>query len=212
MQVHTLSLAGGESRQLTSLPVDVEHLWWFPNGKLCIAANVILGPVADVPVVVDDEHPFDCFAYTEKVEKAIAASKLSCRVFTELPVRNWDDWCDERRMHVFELPLKALSNGQFELSGAPVDLMPGFTSHCPHPVFRGTEDVSMSSTHIAFSARPDDAKDAAWSTNKHIYIAPLDNLHQRTILTLDNPGYDHEAAFSPDGTKLAWYWLHFDVR
>lgn len=75
---------------------------------------------------------------------------------------------------------------------------------------------------MAFSARPPLAPDEAWTTNRHIYLKKHrvattggaaggegadgggDDDGLGTCLTSDNPGYDTNPAFSPDGTRLAW--------
>lgn len=83
------------------------------------------------------------------------------------------------------------------------------------------KDWSISAQgHVAFSARPPLAPDEAWTTNRHIYLKKnhLETNDSSTsngnddsddnllgiCLTSDNPGYDTNPTFSPDGNRLAW--------
>jgi len=74
---------------------------------------------------------------------------------------------------------------------------------------------------VAFSARPPLAPDEAWTTNRNIYLKKNHLQKQKgegekrnddednddplgICLTSDNPGYDTNPTFSPDGKRLAW--------
>ena len=55
-----------------------------------------------------------------------------------------------------------------------------------------------------FSARPPGLADEAWSTNKHVYLAPLDDPAARIEISAGNPGYDLSPRFAPDGQRVLW--------
>ena len=199
MQIRICSTdVGARSYELTQLPIDVANVWWGPDNVIYFACSVFPSPTPQFPC----EGEFDPIAYTASAEKALKEGGLSCFVFTDLPVRNWDETLDEKRVHVFSLPVIEIEG---KIVGAKhTDLMPSIGSSCPQPPFRGNEDFSVSSTHFAFSYRPAGVKDEAWSTNKNIYIASRDNPSHHISITDDNKGYDHAPTFSPDGSLLAW--------
>ena len=189
---------GAQSYELTQLPIDVANVWWGADNVIYFACSVFPSPTPQYPC----EGEFDTISYTAAAEKALKEGGLSCFVFTDIPVRNWDETLDEKRVHIFSLPVIEIE-GKI-VAARHTDLMPAVNSSCPQPPFRGNEDFAVSPTHYAFSYRPAGTKDEAWSTNKNIYIAPRDSPSQHVSITEDNKGYDHAPTFSPDGSKLAW--------
>lgn len=63
--------------------------------------------------------------------------------------------------------------------------------------------------------RPPIAEEEAWTTNRHIYLmknriqSSSSSIKEDGIecITMDNPGFDTNPVFSPDGTKLAWLYM-----
>ncbi len=74
----------------------------------------------------------------------------------------------------------------------------------PSKPFGGREDYAFSpdGTQVAFSVRAAAAGEP-WSTNFDIYAVAADGGTPRN-LTADNPAWDGQPAFSPDGTQLAY--------
>mmetsp|Transcript_39706 Transcript_39706/g.92995 ORF Transcript_39706/g.92995 Transcript_39706/m.92995 type:complete len:451 (-) Transcript_39706:741-2093(-) len=91
-----------------------------------------------------------------------------------------------------------------------VDLLGGIPTAVPSGAFGGSEDWSLSiNGDLAVSARPPMAEDEAWMTNRHIYLMEKRIVNDKNgelgiCITADNPGYDTNPIFSPDGKKLAW--------
>ena len=199
MFVH--DIASGEMHQLTSLPVPVNHLWWSRSGRMFVSLLVFPEPSPQLPQAPGDV--FDSVAYTATAEQLVKDSGIQCFVYADLPVRNWDEWLDERRMHVFELPL-ATTDGRLCVSGPPRDLMAGLQSHCPFPPFGGLDDFDANGTHFVYCARRPGMPDEAWTTDRHVYLAPLDCPDARIELSAGNPGYDISPVLSPDGSHVLW--------
>ena len=136
-------IAAGETYQLTELEVALDHLWWTRAGGLYVSAQVFPEPSPQLPL--EPGTAFDSMAYTARAEALAKESTLQCFVYTDLPVRNWDEWLDERRAHVFALSVVA-GTGRLQLIGRPRDLMPAVHAHCPHPPFGGLDDFDASAT------------------------------------------------------------------
>ncbi len=187
-QVWRLPLAGGEAEQVTSLPLDVANLVLSPDGKhLAFSASV---------------YP-DCDTLACTAERAEAPdksnsgkSKASGQLYDRIFARHWDTWADGKRSHLFVLPVAG---------GTPVDLSKGLDADVPSLPFGGTEEIAFSrdSREIVFSARIS-GKGEPWSTNFDLYAVPADGSGPPRNLTADNPAWDTQPAFSPDGKTLVY--------
>lgn len=115
--------------------------------------------------------------------------------YDDLPVRHWDHWEDNKASHIFLIP----SSG----SGQPVDIMKGEPFECPLQPFGGVENYcwSPNSKEIAYTSKKVD--DYEKSTNSDIYVYNLESKSTKNI-TKDNPGYDKNPKYSPDGSKIAF--------
>src|ERR1700676_1275086 len=86
--------------------------------------------------------------------------------------------------------------------GTPVNLSGGI-GDVPGKPFGGREDYAFSpdGTEVAFSVRA--AAGEPWSTNFDIYKVAAEG-GTPANLPADNPAWDGQPAFSPDGTQLAY--------
>jgi dipeptidyl aminopeptidase/acylaminoacyl peptidase len=187
-QVWFLTMAGGEARQITDLPLDVSVFAVSPTGKhLAVALEV---------------YP-DCedFACTTKRLEAQEASKTSGRIYDQLFVRHWDTWKDGRRSHLFVVPIDA-SDADGE--AGPIDVTAGFDADVPSKPFGGDEEFTFSpdGQGIVFAARTADTTEP-WSTNFDLYYRSITGGEEARKLT-DNPAWDTQPTFSPDGKTLAY--------
>ncbi|RMF71414.1 MAG: S9 family peptidase [Acidobacteria bacterium] len=183
-QVHRIPLAGGEARQVTRLPLDVGALAVSPDGaRLAVALEVF----------PDCE---DLACTTRRLDER-ASRKASGRIYDRLFVRHWDTWKDGRRAHLFVLPASG--------KGTAVDVMRGMDADCPTKPFGGPEDFTFTpdGREIVFSAR-NVGHEEAWSTDFDLYAVPVDGSQAPRELTADNPAWDAQPVFSPDGSTLAW--------
>ncbi|HEY0801121.1 MAG TPA: S9 family peptidase [Steroidobacteraceae bacterium] len=175
-----------DSTQVTNLPLDVGSFRVSPQGdRILVSADVFL----------------DCrdLACTKQRLDATSHNTTTGALHTQLFVRHWDSWSDGRRSQVFVMTLS--DNGVAQ--GTPLNLTGGI-GDVPGKPFGGHEDYVFSpdGTQIAFSVKA--AVGEAWSTNFDIYQAAADGGSPPKNLTADNPAWDGQPAFSPDGTQLAY--------
>ncbi len=182
-QVWRIDPNGGEATQVTHLPLPVEDLAVVPGSseRLLLAMEV---------------YP-DCkdVACTVERDEAKAKRKATGMVYTRLFVRHWDTWKDGKRRHVFA----------WRPGSEPVDLMAGVDGDCPSKPWGGMEEVAVSpdGRTLVYTARVAGAKEA-WSTDFNLYEIPLDGSKAARCLTCDNPAWDTNPVFSPDGKTLAY--------
>lgn len=181
-QVWRIDLDGGEAMPVTKLPLDVANLGISPDGTLLLFS---LDVYPDLKTVAETANRL------AELEK----SKVTGRIWDRLFVRHWDTWTDGRRSHLFVMP---------NAGGEPVDLMAGMDADAPSKPFGGTEEFTFTpdSRGVVFTAR-DAGREEAWSTNFDLYLAPVDASAPPKKLT-DNPAWDTQPAFSPDGKTLAY--------
>jgi dipeptidyl aminopeptidase/acylaminoacyl peptidase len=127
-QVWRLSPSGGDPRQVTELPLDVQVLQVDPTHSALYVA---------IAVYPDCGDSLACTV--ERLEKH-SQRQASGMIFDRLFVRHWDSWKDGRRNHVFRIPI----GPQGSPSGTPVDLMAGVDGDCPTLPFGDGGDFTIS--------------------------------------------------------------------
>ncbi|MCD4748587.1 MAG: S9 family peptidase [Thermoanaerobaculales bacterium] len=190
VQVWRLLLTGGEARQVTDLPLDVESLRIGPLGK-----SLYLG----LKVFPECREGVSCTV--EKLEE-IAEKKTTGMIFDQLLVRHWDTWKDGRRNHVFRVDLSKKG----KMTGEAVDLMEGVDADCPTIPWGGDGDYAISpdGEWLIYTAKVVQGSVEAWSTNWDLWAVPTDGSAQVRCITAENLAWDHSPAFSPDGKTLAY--------
>jgi dipeptidyl aminopeptidase/acylaminoacyl peptidase len=177
---------GEEPAQITNLPLDV--------------GSFRVSPAMDRVLVSIEVFP-DCadLACTRQRLDAAAHAPERGVLYDKLFVRHWDTWGDGRRSQLFGIALDAsgLANA------TPQRLSPGI-GDVPGKPFGGREDYAFSpdGRQVAFSMRSGKVGEP-WSTNFDIYLVAAGG-GQPQNLTADNPAWDGQPAFSPDGTQLAY--------
>jgi dipeptidyl aminopeptidase/acylaminoacyl peptidase len=174
---------GAQALQITDLPLDVGSFRVSPKGDRILVSMEVYTDCADLPC-------------TKQRLDAAAQSKATGVLHTRLFVRHWDTWSDGRRSQLFAIPLDDVARG------TPVNVTGGI-GDVPSKPFGGREDYAFSpdGTQVAFSVRA--AAGEPWSTNFDIYEVAAAGGTPRN-LTADNPAWDGQPAFSPDGTQLAY--------
>ena len=189
-QVWRLSPSGGDPRQVTELPLDVQVLQVDPTNSALYVA---------IAVYPDCGDSLACTV--ERLEEH-SQRQASGMIFDRLFVRHWDSWKDGRRNHVFRIPI----GPQGSPSGTPVDLMAGVDGDCPTLPFGDGGDFTISpdGAWLVYTAKVVPGSEEAWSTDLDLWAVPTDGSAPARCLTEPNRGEDRAPAFSPDGSRLAY--------
>jgi len=179
---------GGEARQFTKFPLDVDHLLWSPAGTH-IAFSAEVYPDADLEA-------------TAKRDKERSESRVKAMKFDRLFIRHWDRWLEGKRRHIFVLPIKQ-ENNEWDANGPPVDLMKGVDGDCPAKPFGGVEQYAWSPDGNEIAYTTQFGRDEAWSTDLNIFLVSVNGGSSRCI-TAENKATDSNPAYSPDGSTIAY--------
>jgi dipeptidyl aminopeptidase/acylaminoacyl peptidase len=178
---------GDDAVRVTDLPLEV--------------GSFRVSPKAD-RVLVSLEVYLDCadIACTRQRLDAAKKSHATGVLYQRIFARHWDTWSDGRRSQLFAMAL----DGRGVASGTALNLTGGLDGDVPSKPFGGREDYSISpdGTQVAFSIRAA-ATGEPWSTNFDIYVVPASGGPARN-LTAENPAWDGQPSFSPDGSELAY--------
>lgn len=189
-QIWTIGIQGGEAKQLTHFPVDVDNLQWSPDGSH-IAFSAEVYPGLDM-------------AATAKRDQAKTENPVKAMKFDRLMVRHWDSWKDGKRNHIFVLPVERQdSTEEWRMDGEPRDLMKSVDADCPTKPFGGVDDYDWSpdGREIAYTAQL--GEDFAWSTDLNIYLVAITGGTAQAI-TSTNKAADTGPVYSPDGSTIAF--------
>lgn len=205
-QLWSMNPDGTDRRQLTKDKAGIEGFKFSPDGKKVILIKSM--PFNEIIKKNPDDLP-----------------KATGRLVTDLMYRHWDHYV-ENIQHPFlaEVTPEGITEGEDILKGEPYE--------CPMEPFGGVEQLAWSpdSKTIAYTCRKKTGVDYAISTDSDIYIyntgtrettnlckpadykAPaVDPTHTMRDQKVNaeenlknNPGYDQNPKFSPDGRYVAW--------
>jgi dipeptidyl aminopeptidase/acylaminoacyl peptidase len=182
-QVWRIEPTGGEARQITDLPLDINEFRVEPAlKKFLVAMEVYPGLGIDGTVEKDQEK---------------AALQTTGMVYDELMFRHWDTWEDGKRSHLFTVD---------PATGEAVDLMTYLNADVPTRPWGGLEETAVSPDggEVLFTAKMLPGSQPAWSTDYDVYAVAADGSGALRCLTEDNEAWDTEPAFTPDGKTLTW--------
>jgi dipeptidyl aminopeptidase/acylaminoacyl peptidase len=186
-QVWFLAAAGGEASQVTDLPVDVAGFRVSPTGDRLALALEVFPDCADL----------DC---TKKRLDERNAAKQRGQSHDQLFIRHWDKWKDGRVSQLFAATL----DGSRKIIGPPISLTAGVDADVPSRPFGGRADYSFSPDggQLVFAARGR-GRTEPLSTNFDIWRMASNGSGEPVNLTGDNPAWDAQPAYSPDGRSIA---------
>ena len=206
-QIWTMKADGSDRKQLSKTSKDIEGFKFSPDGSKVILLHSL--PFHEII----KENPTDL-------------PKATGRLVTDLMYRHWDHYV-ESIQHPFlaEVSEWGIGEGKDILNGEPFE--------CPGEPFGGVEQLAWSpdSKTIAYTCRKKTGLhysistdtdiylyDIATGTTKNLckqdgYVAPeidvTKSLRNQAVNTPENvernnPGYDQNPQFSPDGKYIAW--------
>ncbi len=205
-QLWSMNADGSDRKQLTHDPVDIEGYKFSPDGKKVILLKSM------------DYHG-------SIAAKPSDLPKATGRLVTDLNYRHWDHYVESiTHPFVAEVNAEGITTGKDILAGEPYE--------CPLAPFGGIEqlDWSTDSKQIAYTCRKKEGVAYAISTDSDIflydiatgnttnlckpagYVAPAfdatKTLKDQPVNAPDNlknnPGYDTNPQFSPDGKYIGW--------
>ncbi|MCK5407850.1 MAG: PD40 domain-containing protein, partial [Candidatus Krumholzibacteria bacterium] len=178
-QIWLLPLEGGEASQLTELSTGGSSPQWTPDGRNIVFVSRVF------PECDDDE----C---NEKRLEEESESKVKARLIEELFYVHWDSWRDDRRRHVFVVPV---------VGGTPKDLTP-YEHEAPTIALGSGHDIAISPEGDEICVAVNTDRDLAVSINNDLFVVPINGGTWRRITS--NPANDNYPVYSPDGKYIAY--------
>lgn len=207
-EIWSVEFDGSDRRQLSNTDGSVEGFKFSPDGKKVVIIKSL--PYNEIIKKNPDDLP-----------------KATGRLVTDMMYRHWDHYVES-----IQHPFVADVNADGTISNAMTDILDGEPYECPMEPFGGIEQLawSPSSKAVAYTCRKKTGRDYAISTDSDIYFynvdtketdnlckskdyEPVDVDPTHTMKTQavnseenlkNNPGYDTNPQFSPDGRYVAW--------
>ncbi|CAF2036339.1 unnamed protein product [Rotaria magnacalcarata] len=132
--------------------------------------------------------------------------------FDKLYIRHWDEYYTGLRNHPFIVSINRQTNGIFQLSPNPVDVLFNIDSDSPTKPFGDAKaqwSFSASGDSFAFTRQHDEDSSVAWTTNLDIYTVDLRTATQSPVcITCENIATDTDPSYSPTDENLLIYRSH----
>lgn len=188
-QVWRLTVATGETLQVTSAPVSISGFHLSPAGdRIAFWADTFPDCRADL----------DC---TAKRQAEQGSKAETGRVYDQLFIRHWDTWKDGTRSRLFTVALGA--DGK---AGGPVaDISQALIGDTPSKPHGGGEEITFSPDgKTLYFALREAGRIEPLSTNLDVFAAPADGSAAPVNLTDPNDATDSIPRVSPNGRYLAY--------
>lgn len=183
-QVYVIDVThGGEAQRMTNAPTAAASPKWSPDGRrLAFQAAMWQG-------AADEES-------NRKAAQDKKNAKSKVRVYETFPIRNFDRWIDESKVHLWIVDVDGERKSRSLLAGTKLAALPGFNSDTPGAVW------APDGQSLVFAAedRSDASARATVATSLwQVPIAGGEPIH------LAADGWDVSAAkFRPDGKALCF--------
>lgn len=178
-QIWMLPLDGGEAIQLTYLSTGASSPSWTPDAQRVVFTSRVF------PDCPDDES-------NKKRLEEESESKVKARLIDHLLYTHWDHWRDDRRRHVFVIPVGG---------GEAADVTP-YEYEVPTITLGSRHDIAVSPDGEEICVTVNTDPDAAVSINNDLFVFPITGGKWKRIV--DNPANDNNPVYSPDGNYIAY--------
>lgn len=183
---YTIPVNGGNATEVTEYKNLLTDKYISADGKWALTSK---------EVKIDKVNGKDFYPELEK---------SNVQIYDGLDYRHWDTWNDGTHNHVGYTTVGDNDKKSF------VDIMPNEPYDSPQKPFGGEEDYTWSpdGKSIIYVSKKKAGTAYATSTNTDLYEYNLDT--KKTVnLTPNNPGYDTQPAYSPQG-DLTWLQMKHD--
>ena len=192
-QVWVIPVDGGEARKITTLATEATRPVWSPDGSSIAFVSAVFPEFSDRPFAESNAANKTALDAKEK-------SPVKARVLNQLLFRHWDSWVEDRRQHLFVVPVH-----DGKAAGEPRDLTPGNRDAVPtSTTFEAGDEFAFSpdGSEITYTATPELTRTEAWNTNHDLWAVDVKTGRRHQITT--NPAADGCAHYSPDGRWQAY--------
>lgn len=180
-QLWLLPVFGGEPKQLTHISTEISNPVWSSDGRKIMFETRVFPECAAVD------------SCNKKIADSMKDGPIQAHLANHLLYRHWTSYKDGRRHHIFVFDLD---------SKKMTDVTPGNYDSPTFSLSGATDyDFSPDGREICFTSKRVPHPES--STNDDLWLVPVTGGKAKNI-TADNPAYDGQPRYSPDGRSIAY--------